>query len=124
MASGEAALGSFLVVGFTLHNLTEGIGIAAPLLNQKTGFGTFVNLTLLAGLPAAAGTLIGAFSYAPHWGAILFAIGAGAILQVIVEVGVFLTKNAPSKSWFTIPNLTGFILGVAIMYGTALLIAV
>ncbi|MDR8391224.1 ZIP family metal transporter [Aliifodinibius sp. S!AR15-10] len=124
MASGEAALGSFLVVGFTLHNLTEGIGIAAPLLSRKTSFGTFVNLTLLAGLPAAAGTLIGAFSYAPHWGAILFAIGAGAILQVIVEVGVFLTKNAPSKSWFTVPNLTGFVLGVAIMYGTALLVAV
>ena len=29
---GEAALGTFLVVGFILHNVTEGIGIAAPLL--------------------------------------------------------------------------------------------
>jgi hypothetical protein len=28
-ALGEAALGTFLVIGFTLHNITEGIGIAA-----------------------------------------------------------------------------------------------
>ena len=36
-ALGEAALGSFLVVGFILHNITEGIGIAAPLVPNKTG---------------------------------------------------------------------------------------
>jgi len=124
MAAGEAALGSFLVVGFTLHNLTEGIGIAAPLLKRKTRFSTFVYLTLLAGLPAAAGTLLGAFAYSPHWTAILFAIGAGAILQVIVEVGVFLQKNTETGNWFTVSNLTGLVLGIAIMYGTAMLVAV
>lgn len=124
MASGEAALGSFLVVGFTLHNLTEGIGIAAPLLSRKTQFSTFIYLTLLAGLPAAVGTLLGAFSYSPHWAAILFAIGTGAILQVIVEVGFFLHKNVKAKTWFTVSNLTGFVLGIAIMYGTALLVTV
>jgi zinc transporter ZupT len=88
LASGEAALGSFLVVGFTLHNITEGIGIATPLLERKTGFLTFVWLTILAGLPAAGGTLIGAFSYSPQWGVVLFAIGSGAILQVIVRSAV------------------------------------
>lgn len=124
MAAGEAALGSFLVVGFTLHNLTEGIGIAAPLLNQATKLKTFVYLTLLAGFPAAIGTLIGAFSYSPHWAAILFAIGSGAILQVIVEVGFFLQKNTASQNWFTVSNLAGFTLGIAIMYGTALLVTV
>ena len=34
-ALGEAALGSFLVIGFTLHNITEGVGIAAPLVPGK-----------------------------------------------------------------------------------------
>ncbi len=34
-ALGEAALGSFLVIGFILHNITEGIGIAAPLVPSK-----------------------------------------------------------------------------------------
>jgi zinc transporter ZupT len=124
LASGEAALGSYLVVGFTLHNITEGIGIATPLLERKTKFMTFVGLVMLAGLPAAGGTLIGAFSYSPHWGAILFAIGAGAILQVIVELGSYIFRNAEVGQRFTIPNLTGFTLGLAIMYGTALLVVV
>jgi len=124
MASGEAALGSFLVVGFTLHNLTEGIGIAAPLLDRDTKFSTFVNLTLLAGLPAALGTLIGAFSYSPQWAAILFAIGAGAILQVIVEVGSYIGRKSASKAWYSVPNLVGFVLGIGIMYATALLVMV
>lgn len=124
MASGEAALGSFLVVGFTLHNITEGIGIAAPLLKRKTSFWIFLGLTLLAGLPASAGTLVGAFSYSPQWAALLFGVGAGAILQVIVEVGAFLHKQTATKTWLTVPNLTGFVLGVAVMYGTALLVSV
>ena len=122
MASGQAALGSFLVVGFTLHNITEGIGIAAPIVKRKTGFFTFLWLTLLAGLPASAGTLIGAFSYSPHWSVILFGIGAGAILQVLVEVWTWL--NRESKTPFTATNLAGFILGIALMYGTALLVSV
>ncbi|NGP88962.1 ZIP family metal transporter [Fodinibius halophilus] len=124
LASGEAALGSFLVVGFTLHNLTEGIGIATPLLQRKTKLLTFVGLTLLAGLPAAAGTLIGAFSYSPQWGAVLFAVGAGAILQVIVEISSYIMRNTEVGQRFTVPNLAGFTLGIALMYGTALLVAV
>jgi len=124
LAAGEAALGSFLVVGFTLHNITEGIGIAAPLLKRDTKLKVFIGLTLLAGLPAAGGTLIGGFSYAPHWGAILFAVGAGAILQVIVEIGTFFYRNAEAGQSYSVPNLAGFVLGIAIMYSTALLVTV
>ena len=41
----------------------------------------------LAGGPAILGTWIGAFTYSPFWTTIFLAIGIGAILQVIVEVG-------------------------------------
>jgi len=41
-----------------------------------------------------------------------------------VEVGVFLKKNTESGNWFTVSNLTGLVLGIAIMYGTAMLVAV
>src|SRR5262249_34366205 len=34
-ATGEAALGTFLILGFTLHNITEGVGIAAPIVRQN-----------------------------------------------------------------------------------------
>ena len=74
-ATGEAALASFLVIGFTLHNLTEGVGIAAPLLEARPRLGVFAALAALAGLPAVAGTWIGAFAFAPHWAALCFGIG-------------------------------------------------
>jgi zinc transporter ZupT len=54
-ALGEVALGSFLVIGFTLHNITEGVGIAAPLVPRADDprptppLKVFVGLMLLAG---------------------------------------------------------------------------
>ncbi|MFO7547051.1 MAG: hypothetical protein R6W77_16285 [Trueperaceae bacterium] len=123
-AVGEAALGSSLVVGFTLHNITEGIGIAAPLVRSAVGLGTFVGLAALAGLPAVFGTWLGAFAFEPHWAALALGLGAGAILQVMVEVGGYLARGAKSDggSWASAPNLAGFALGLAVMYGTAFLV--
>ena len=85
-AAGAAGLGTFLVLGFTLHNITEGIGIAAPILKQRPPLRTFAALTLLAGGPAVVGLWIGSLAYAPQWSALALAVGAGAILQVIVEL--------------------------------------
>ena len=62
----EPGLGTFLVLGFTLHNVTEGIGIAAPLLGSRPSLASFVGLALLAGAPAIAGIWLGSLSYAPH----------------------------------------------------------
>jgi len=58
-------------------------------------------------------------------GALLrFAVGAGAILQVIVEVGRLLVDRAGADatvttSWVTLGGVTA---GLAIMYATALLV--
>ncbi|HET7010347.1 MAG TPA: hypothetical protein VFI11_06195 [Anaerolineales bacterium] len=131
-ALGKAALGSFLVLGFTLHNITEGVGIAAPLTpvggNQEAApapkFGTFVALALLAGAPAILGTWIGGFAFSPILAALFLGIGAGAIWQVIVEVGRLLVgyAKADGTSAATWANVGGFALGLAIMYATALLV--
>ena len=124
-AVGEAALGSLLVVGFTLHNLTEGIGIAAPLVRAKPKLVTFIGLTALAGLPAVLGTWLGVFAFSPHWAAVFMGIGAGAILQVIVEVGSYLARTASKigGNWLSKVSLAGFSAGVIVMYGTALLVS-
>lgn len=124
-AIGEASLGSLLVIGFTLHNVTEGIGIAAPLVDQRPRFITFLGLAALAGLPAVLGTWMGAFVFSPLWAAILLGIGAGAILQVMIEVGSYLTRvsHKLGSTWLSRVSLTGFGLGLAIMYGTALLVS-
>jgi len=123
-AAGEAALASFLVLGFTLHNVTEGVGIAAPLTRAQPKLGTFVALTAIAGLPAVLGTWGGAFAFSPHWAAICFGIAAGAILQVVIEVGAYLgrTAQAAGGSWLSGASLLGFTAGLAIMYATAMLV--
>lgn len=124
IATGEAALGSFLVIGFVLHNLTEGIGIGAPMAEDNPGWARLAGLTLLGGGPAILGTWIGGFHYSPFWAVLFFAVGAGAILQVIVEVSRLLSErvdgdNRALTSWV---NLGGLTTGLAVMYATALLV--
>lgn len=125
-ATGAAALGSFLVLGFTLHNITEGIGIAAPLTRERPRLLIFVALVALAGLPAVVGVWIGSFAFYAHWAALALGIGAGAILQVIIEVGLFLARQSrdQGRSWLSATALTGVFAGVALMYLTAALVRV
>lgn len=118
---GEAALGTFLIIGFTLHNITEGIGIAAPLLKTKPKIRDFLLLGIIAGGPAILGTWFGGFIFSPIMGALFLGIGAGAILQVIYVITKMLiedhrTHKEPSVSWL---NLSGFAIGLLIMYFTA-----
>ncbi len=124
-ATGAAALGSFLVVGFTLHNITEGVGIAAPLTRgTRPRWTTFFLLALLAGGPAILGTWIGGFAFNRLLAVVFLSLGAGAILQVIWEVGRLLANAArrgggAALSWL---NFTGLTAGILIMYLTALLV--
>ncbi len=132
-ALGNAALGSFLVIGFILHNITEGIGIAAPMVPSKRSgeepqpaptLLTFAGLALLAGSPAVLGAWIGGFAFSPLLGTIFLGIGLGAIWQVVVEVTGLLKRSAEREntqmvSWL---NLAGFVAGLAIMYFTAFLV--
>ncbi len=129
-ALGEAALGAFLVIGFTLHNITEGVGIAAPILKEKRPrLAHFAWLGLLAGGPAIVGTLLGGFAYSPLAATVFLAVGAGAILQVIYEVGKIILKDSSAKdeapsfsASLSGYNLLGLTAGIAIMYATGLLV--
>jgi zinc transporter ZupT len=136
-ALGEAALGSFLVIGFTLHNITEGIGIAAPLVPGKQGseeatsghrggptLVTFLGLALLAGSPAILGAWIGGFAFSPLLASLFLGMGVGAIWQVVVEVTSLLKGYAGREggSLYSWANVGGFLAGLAIMYSTALLV--
>jgi zinc transporter ZupT len=121
---GEAALGVFLIVGFTLHNVTEGVGIAAPVVRERPSIWHFLGLAAVAGAPAIVGTWIGAFTYSPFWTTIFLAIGIGAILQVIWEVGRLIQRGQakagePLWTWTTFGGVAA---GIAVMYLTALLV--
>ncbi|MEX1028644.1 MAG: ZIP family metal transporter [Paenibacillaceae bacterium] len=123
-AIGEAALGTFLIIGFTLHNVTEGIGIAAPLLKERPTWKTFLLLAVIAGSPAIVGTWVGGFIFNITFAALFFGIGAGAILQVIFVISRMIMRQssksgAPAVSWM---NFGGLTLGIVLMYVTALLV--
>jgi len=125
-AVGAAALGSFLVVGFTLHNITEGVGIVAPITReeQRPRLLVFVGLALLAGAPAILGTWVGGLAFSPFLAVLFLSLGAGAILQVIWEVSKLLVNDArrmgqPAISWL---NFVGLTAGILIMYLTAFLV--
>jgi ZIP family zinc transporter len=123
LATGAVGLGTFLVVGFTLHNITEGVGIAAPMLRATPRARHFVGLALLAGGPAILGAWIGGLVFDPLWSAIFLAVGAGAILQVVYEVGrLLVAEGEGSLALWRGEVLAGAALGIIIMYATALIV--
>ncbi len=123
-ALGEIALGAFLVVGFTLHNLTEGLGIVAPIARDRPSVLRLVLLGAIAGLPTVAGTWLGGFNYSPFWAVFFLSVGAGAILQVVVELFQLFARRQPGYGLASLHNVSGFIAGLAIMYVTGLVVSV
>ena len=119
---GALALGAFLVVGFALHNTTEGLAIVAPIAHLRPSLRRLVTLGLLAGLPAVLGAWIGAAAFNASIAAFLFGFGAGAIVQVIVQLTPTLRDDAgrtlhPSA-------VAGLLGGLALMFATGLLVSV
>jgi ZIP family zinc transporter len=121
-ALGELALGTFFVVGFMVHNVTEGLGIATPIADQRTvSLRRLAALALIAGAPAIPGAWLGGFVTSDVLGVLFFAGAAGAALEVVVEVGRYVARQAPGglNSPFV---LGGYLAGIAIMYVTGLLV--
>ncbi|MBI3997794.1 MAG: divalent cation transporter, partial [Armatimonadetes bacterium] len=119
---GEVALGTFLVLGFMIHNTTEGLGIVAPLATERPGLQHFTLLGLLAGAPTILGAWIGGFVYSPVFATLFLAIGAGAIFQVVYELARLVVRQAGDEL-MTATNFAGFTTGLVIMYVTGLFVA-
>jgi zinc transporter, ZIP family len=126
---GEVALSTFLIVGFTLHNTTEGLAIVAPMAKSgKVMIRKLVAMGMIAGVPAIIGAWIGGFLYSPIAAIIFLSIGAGAIFQVVLSIASWMTKNNNTveggrKTLLSTSMIVGFIVGMAIMYVTSLLVS-
>jgi zinc transporter ZupT len=116
---GAAALGTFLVIGFILQNITEGLGIIAPIVRQKPSLPQLAALGLIGGAPAIAGTWVGGLLYSPALAVLFLAIGAGAVFEVAYEIGRLIRQEAPRQP-FTLAS--GVVAGMAALYVTGLLI--
>lgn len=118
---GEIALGTFLVVGFIIQNITEGLGIIAPVLRDRPTIGRLALMGLIGGGPAIIGAWIGGFTPSPFLAVLFLAIGAGAIFQVIFEIAKLIQKDT-AREPMSMTVFSGVLTGMLLLWVTGLLI--
>jgi len=118
---GEIALGTFLVVGFIIQNITEGLGIIAPVLRDRPSIGRLGLMGLIGGGPAIIGAWIGGYTPSPFLAVLFLAIGAGAIFEVIYEIAKLIQKDTTREA-MPMTVFSGVLTGMMLLWVTGLLI--
>ncbi len=116
-ALGAVALGSRLILGFTIHNTTEGLAILSPIIRQPATIRQLGAMGLIAGVPTIFGAWIGGFVQIDIMAVLFLSIGAGAILEVVYEIFRQVRSGMTSLHGYS-----GVITGLIVMYATALLV--
>jgi ZIP family zinc transporter len=111
-ASDELSLAIVLVIGFALHNATEGFGICAPLSGdaEMPSWAFLGLLGLIGGGPTFIGTAIGQAWVSEALSVAFFALAAGSILYVVIEL-LNVLRGAGSKAMVSWGILLGLVLG-------------
>jgi ZIP family zinc transporter len=118
--TGEIALATVLIIGFALHNATEGFGIVGPLGNVKPSWRWLGLAGLIGGGPTLLGSIVGYNVNSEVLELAFYAISGGAILFVIGEVwnGIRKFGHRELGLWML---TAGFMLGIAtdlvVVYG-------
>jgi zinc transporter ZupT len=118
---GEISLGTFLVVGFIIQNITEGLGIIAPVLRDRPSLKSLALMGLIGGAPAIIGAWIGGYAPSPTLAVLFLSIGAGAIFQVVYEIGKLIQKDT-AKEAMSGTVFSGVLAGMMMLWVTGLLI--
>jgi zinc transporter, ZIP family len=84
--AGEISLATVLIVGFALHNATEGFGIIGPLGNVRPSWRWLGLAGLIGGGPVFLGSVVGYNVTSEPLELAFYALAGGAILYVIGEV--------------------------------------
>jgi ZIP family zinc transporter len=84
--AGAIGLATVLIVGFALHNATEGFGIVGPLGDVMPSWRWLGAAGLIGGGPTFVGALVGYNVTSQPLELAFYALAAGAILYVIGEV--------------------------------------
>jgi ZIP family zinc transporter len=84
--AGAISLATVLIIGFALHNATEGFGIVGPLGDVKPSWGWIGLAGLIGGGPTFLGSIVGYAVTSHPLELAFYAAAGGAILYVIGEV--------------------------------------
>jgi len=118
---GEISLGTFLVVGFIIQNITEGLGIIAPVLRDRPSFGRLAVMGLIGGGPAIIGAWIGGYTPSPFLAVLFLAVGTGAIFEVVYEIAKLIQKDTTRDS-MPMTVFSGVLTGMMLLWVTGLMI--
>ncbi|HEU4974107.1 MAG TPA: ZIP family metal transporter [Baekduia sp.] len=110
--AGEVGLATVLIVGFALHNATEGFGIVGPLGAVRPSWSWLGLAGLVAGGPTFVGAMIGYAVTSPALELLFFALAGGAILYVIGEIWSGVRRQGHRELGLYLLG-AGFLLGVA-----------
>jgi ZIP family zinc transporter len=114
-AAGELSLALVLIIGFGLHNATEGFAIAGPMAHdaEPPSWRFLGLLALIGGGPTFLGTVIGHSWVSEALQVLFFALAAGSILYVVIELAAVCRR-------YSMPVLVSWMifLGVALGFAT------
>lgn len=85
-SAGDISLATVLIVGFALHNATEGFGIVGPLGDVRPSWKWLGWVGLIGGAPTFLGSMLGYSVTSQPLELVFYAVSGGAILYVIGEV--------------------------------------
>jgi zinc transporter, ZIP family len=85
-STGEIGLATVLIIGFAVHNATEGFGIVGPLGDVRPSWSWLALAGLIGGGPVFLGSMVGYSVSSETLELAFYAVSAGAILYVIGEV--------------------------------------
>jgi ZIP family zinc transporter len=111
-STGEVSLATVLIVGFALHNATEGFGIVGPLGSVRPTWGWLALAGLIGGGPTFLGSIVGYNVTSEPLELAFFAVSGGAILYVIGEVWNGMRRYGYRELGLSMLAF-GFIVGVA-----------
>jgi ZIP family zinc transporter len=84
--SGDVGLATVLIVGFAVHNTTEGFGIVGPLGDVRPSWSWLIVAGVVGGAPTLIGSMVGYQVDSDTLSLLFYSLSAGAILYVIGEI--------------------------------------
>jgi ZIP family zinc transporter len=120
--AGAIGLATVLIIGFGLHNATEGFGIVGPLGGVRPSWTWLGRAGLLGGGPTLLGTIVGYQVHSDPLELCFYALAGGAILYVVGEIWTSVRRYGHHTLGLYV-LAAGFIAGVAtdliVSYGGA-----
>ena len=118
--AGAISLATVLIIGFALHNATEGFGIVGPLGDVKPSWRWLGLAGLIGGGPTFLGSMVGYAVTSHPLELVSYAVAGGAILYVIGEVWNAMRRHGYRELgllMLTVGFMVGVITDLIVTYG-------